>query len=336
MYVMPVVPVAPACPAFPALPSAWKSQFDVVPEMPVIGSGAFGTIFQVRDRRSQHTFAIKVMQKSYYERRGMGKQLSTEMQTMQRAASVGDPGWSRVVQFHGAQEEGGYIFLLLELCSYGNVAQHLTNAPNGISEATAARCARHLFQGLRDIHAAGIIHRDIKLANLLLTTHGVLKICDFGWAAEACDAPRGLAGTFDTMAPEVLRNKPQTAAVDMWSAGAVLYHLVTGSRLLHGNTGKGATQLTLTDPKGAEHKRAQLLLREISTCCPPSKKARPSYVSEACWDLIRRLLEPDPDYRPTAVEALTHRWLCGDKEQELSRNRRASCASLAHARWGGA
>lgn len=333
---MPVVHVAPACLALPALPSAWKSQFDVVPENPAIGSGAFGTIFQVRDRSSQHTFAVKVMQRAYYEQRGMGKQLSSEIQTMQRAAAVGDPGWSRVVQFHGAQEEGGYIFLLLELCSYGNVAQHLANCPGGISEATVARCARHLFQGLRDIHFAGIIHRDIKLGNLLLTTHGVLKICDFGWAAEASAAPRGLAGTFDTMAPEVLAQKAQTVAVDLWSAGAVLFHLVTGSKLLHCSTGNGATQLTVTNPKAAERKRSQTLLSEINSCCPPSRKARPAHVSEACWDLIRRLLELEPEHRPTAVEALEHRWLTGDKAQETSRNRRGSCASLAHARWGGA
>lgn len=276
------------------------------------------------------------MQRTYYERRGMGKQLATEIQTMQRASSVGDPGWSRVVQFHGAQEEGGYIFLLLELCLYGNLAQQLTNAPKGISEATAARCARHLFQGLRDIHATGIIHRDIKLANLLITTNGVLKITDFGWAAEACDAPRGLAGTFDTMAPEVLRNKTQTAAIDLWSAGAVLYHLVTGRRLLHCNTDQGATQLTITDPKSAERERSQWLLMEISGCCPPPTRARPKHVSEACWDLIRRLLEPEPDFRPTAAEALEHRWLHSEKGQEAPRSRRGSCASMAHARWGGA
>merc|ERR1719313_198018 len=257
MFVMPAPSPTSSTSPMPSLPSAWKSQFDLVPDKPMIGSGAFGTIFQVRDRFSHHTFAVKVMQRNYYERRGMGKQLSTEIQAMQRAAAVGDAGWSRVVQFHGAQEEGGYIFLLLELCLYGNLAQQLALTPQGISEATVARCARHLFQGLRDIHAAGIIHRDIKLANLLITTNGVLKITDFGWAAEACEAPRGLAGTFETMAPEVLRQKPQTTAVDMWSAGAVLYHLVTGRRLIQSNVDcKGATQLTLTDPKGAERNPA--------------------------------------------------------------------------------
>jgi serine/threonine protein kinase len=294
--------------------------------MPIIGSGAFGTIFQVRDRRSNRTFAVKVMQRQHYEMRGMGKQLSTEVNTMQRAASIGDPGWSRVVQLHGVQEEAGCIFLLLELCMYGNLTQQMTHHPQGLSEATAARCTRHLLQGLRDIHAAGIIHRDIKLENLLITTNGVLKITDFGWAAEARDKPRGLAGTYDTMAPEVLQNVPQTIAVDMWSAGAVLFHMVCGKKLLQATT---ATHLSNIDPQRAESKRRERLLREIKAICPLSSRARPKHVSEACWDLIRRLLQPDVQWRLTAAEALDHAWLRGE-----------SCVSqdfsLARGRMGGA
>lgn len=320
MFVLPMAPAMLAQPSLPPLPSAWKGQFEVVPEMPVIGSGAFGTIFQVRDRRSHRTFAVKVMQRHNYELRGMGQQLSTEVQTMQRAASIGDPGWSRVVQFHGAQEESGCMFLLLELCMYGNLTQQMSHHPQGLSETTAVRCTRHLLQGLRDIHAAGIIHRDIKLENLLITTNGVLKITDFGWAAEARERPRGLAGTFDTMAPEVLENRPQTVAVDMWSAGAVLFHMVTGRKLLQTNTGAGMTQLTHVDPHRAESKRRERLLKEIRLICPLSSRARPKHVSEACWDLIRRLLEPEVDWRLNAVDALEHKWLHGEKSmgQEFS------------------
>jgi len=315
----------------PPLPSAWAQHFEVVPEKPIIGSGAFGTIFQVRDRRSHRSFAVKVMQRKHYEQRGMGKQLSTEVQAMQRASSVGDPGWSRVVQIHSALEENGCIFLLLELCKYGDLTQQLTNAPQGIAEATAVRCARHLFQGLRDIHAAGVIHRDIKLENLLMTTNGVLKITDFGWAADARDCPRGLAGTFDTMAPEVLQNLPQTAAVDMWSAGAVIFHLVCGRKLLNASVGAGATQLSNTDPKAAESLRRVRLLKEMKLCCPPPLQMRPQHVSEACWDLIRRLLDPDVERRPTATEALVHPWLRADKGAESMRSSR-----IAMSRFGGA
>lgn len=249
---------------------------------------------------------------------------------MQRAAAVGDPGWSRVVQLHGAKEENGCIFLLLELCMYGNLTQQLASTPHGIPEATAMRNARHLFQGLRDIHMAGILHRDIKLENLLITTNGVLKITDFGWAVESRDSPRGLAGTFDTMAPEVLQNQVQTTAVDMWSAGAVLFNLVCGRKLIQANVGPGATQLTLKDQRSADQVRKERLLADIKKSCPPPFSARPVGVSEACWDLIRKLLDPDVERRYTAIEALDHPWLRAEKDQELARG------SLARGRVGGA
>lgn len=310
----------------PSLPSAWLGNFEIVREMPVIGTGSFGTIFHVRDRGNQRTFAVKVIDRRHYEVRGMGKQISTEIKAMQRSNNAcSDPGWSRVVQLHGIAEENGFVFLMLELCVHGNLAQQLFNSPAGIKEGAAARCARHLFQGLRDIHAAGIIHRDIKPENLLLTTNGVLKISDFGWAADLCEAPTGFAGTFDTMAPEILKNETHSTAVDMWSAGAVLYHMVTGKKLLRANIGQGATQLSNTDPKAAALKRRNRVLKDIENRCPPSPRSRPKHVSEDCWDLICLLLEPEHRRRPTAEEALQHPWLCGDRDY-----------SQQHSRYGGA
>jgi len=295
----------------PLLPSAWQGQFEIVREMPVIGSGSFGTIFHVRDRGNQRTFAVKVIQRRHYERRGMGKQLSTEINAMQRAnKACTDPGWSRVVQLHGYVEENGCIFLMLELCVHGNLAQQLHNSPAGIKEGSAARCARHLFQGLRDIHAARIIHRDIKPENLLLTTNGVLKIADFGWAANVSERATGFAGTFETMAPEVLKGHKHTTAVDIWSAGVVLYQMVTGKRLLaKAKLGVGATQLSHTDPEAAANKRCEAALSEIEAKCPLSRKSKPKHVNKSCWDLICSLLEPEPHLRPTAEEVLDHPWL---------------------------
>jgi len=303
-----VVPVLDS--VLPPLPAAWVSQFELVPEMPILGSGAFGTIFQVRDRQSHCPFACKVMKRSYFEVRGIGAQLTFEVQAMQRVASVtNDPGWSKVVRLYGATEEAGCVFLLLELCIDGTLAHKLAAHPGGLPEALAARGCRHLFQGLREIHSVGIIHRDIKLENLLMTTNGVLKITDFGWAADSANTPQDLAGTFETMAPEVLREAAQTQAADMWSAGAVLFHAVVGRPPFQADIGAGATQLSHSDPHAAVRIRKNRLLERIEACCPPSSEARPSHVSEMCWDLLRRLLEPDVEQRISLEEALQHEWL---------------------------
>merc|ERR1719237_666054 len=125
--------------------------------------------------------------------RGIGAQLAFEVQAMQRVACVySDPGWSKVVRLYGATEDAGCVFLLLELCVDGTLAHKLAAHPGGLPEPLAARASRHLLQGLREIHSVGIIHRDIKLENLLMTTNGVLKITDFGWAADAARTPRDL------------------------------------------------------------------------------------------------------------------------------------------------
>lgn len=302
------VPVLGAVP--PPLPAAWTAQFEVVPEMPIIGSGAFATIFQVRDRQTHCPFACKVMRRSFFEMRGMGPQLAFEVQAMKRVASVmDDPGWSRVVRLYGAMEENGYVFLLLELCFNGNLTQQLAAHPGGLPEALVVRGCRHLLQGLREIHSVGIIHRDIKLDNLLITTNGVLKITDFGWATDSAKTPNGLAGTFETMAPEVLRGSPQTTAADMWSVGVVLFELVVGRPLLQADISAGATQLSHSDPQAALRIRQERLLANIEVCCPPSATTRPPHVRETCWDLLRRLLEPNVEQRISVDEALKHEWV---------------------------
>merc|ERR1719387_1299347 len=113
---------------------------------------------------------------------------------------------SHVVRLCDVGEERGCVFLLLEYCSVGNMQQILmAQAGFKLSERRAARWARHLLTGLRDLHALDIIHRDIKFDNLLITAAGALKITDFGWCSTKADAPTTLAGTFTFMAPEVLR-----------------------------------------------------------------------------------------------------------------------------------
>lgn len=279
-----------ALPQLPSLPSIWAAQFRLHPDTPVIGSGAYGTIFQVLDLTNR-PFAVKVMQRHFFEIRGLGDQLSMEVQAMHRAGAVSEDGWSRVVKLYAWCEEAGCVFMLLELCFYGNLRHQLNASPGGLSECNASRSMRHLLEGLRDTHAAGFLHRDIKLDNLLITTNGVLKVTDFGWARESKEAPRGLAGTFETMAPEILRDEAQTEKVDIWSAGAVLFHILCGRPLLQ----------CATDADAA--------LKEIEAMCPLKEESRPAHMSETCWDLLRRLLEDDVTKRPTAEEALAHSWL---------------------------
>lgn len=254
-------------------------------------------------------FACKVMQRGFLDMRGMTSQIFSEINAMQAATAQ---RIEHVVHLIDMIEEAGCVFMLLELCSSGNLQQVL--APMEIQghrlvEQQIAVWARHLLLGLRDLHSLNIMHRDIKTDNLLITHQGILKITDFGWCADKNSAPKALAGTFSTMAPEVLRNESQTEAVDIWAAGAVIMQMVIGRPMLLTDITAGATQLTHSDPHAATQMRQQRLLDEIAQCCPPPSSARPEGVSKQCWEFLQGLLVPDATQRMTAAEALQHDWL---------------------------
>lgn len=285
-------------PAFPSLPKAWRSRYEVVPEHPFLGGGSFARVFQLRDKETQQFYACKVMERQFLEVHGMGTQVHTEIKAMQLLT-----GSSHVAQLHDVAEENGEIFILLELCHMGNLHDEL--CASGAAQLQLGRakdCARHLLEGLAEIHDKGIMHRDIKPDNMLITLDGSLKICDFGWAAFAREQRRDLAGSFRTMAPEVLLGDVQTTAIDIWSAGVALFYLVTGSPLLDVET---------TDDPSCRSR----LLADIQRLCPLSRAARPAGVSESCWDFLRSLLHPCALLRPSAREALQHSWLVADHSE---------------------
>jgi len=302
-------------PSLPALPNVWRASFEVCAENPIIGTGSFAQVFQVLHRTSRQHFAVKVMHRPHFSIRGIEAQIDAEIRSMQLLS--GDvPGLDaerHVVRLHDVTEELDNVFLLLELCHRGDVRRLLREKACGrLAEADAALWARQLFLGLSNIHRLGVLHRDIKPENLLCTHDSLLKITDFGWCAELKDAPNTLAGTFHYMAPEVLRLQPQTAAADVWSAGAVIFQMLTGRQLLNTFLGAGATRISHQNPQESTNIRRKRLLEEIATACPPSPSLRPQDVSPSCWKALRRMLAPDVDKRMTVDEALRHDWLQQD------------------------
>ncbi|CAK0880308.1 unnamed protein product, partial [Prorocentrum cordatum] len=123
---------------------------------------------------------------------------------------------SNVLRLLDTAEESGTVYLRLELCSC-DLLRFAGAQPGGVlAEPEAALWGAQLMAGLRDIHALGVLHRDVKPENLLLTPGGTLKVADFGWCAYIRDSPCTLAGTFQYMAPEILEQRAvQTEAVDV-------------------------------------------------------------------------------------------------------------------------
>lgn len=298
-----------ACQAAPdsSVPNLWQPRFELAGEDTFLGGGAFAKVFRLVERPTGASFAMKVMSRPNFAMRGIGAQVDAEIDAMRVANHL---GCRNVVRLEDVVEESDYVYMRLELCTC-DLLRYASLQPEGrLSEEQARRYATQLMSGLADLHTLGIIHRDLKPENMLLSEDSSLRIADFGWCADVRDAPSSLAGTLQYMAPEMLEgSEAQTEAVDLWSAGITVWQLLTNRAFLTTYIGPGATELSHHDAQQSTNLRTQWLVEEIRAKCPLTEALRPDSAGAACFDLLRRLLQPEVRHRATAAEALSHIWL---------------------------
>lgn len=295
----------PALHCAPSLPSAWTSAFELDPEAPILGGGAFAQVLRVKEKGSGDTFAVKVLSRPAFACRGIEGQIWAELGALRRCAEDTQGRGARVVHLVDVAEDAGLVYLRLRLCSCD--LQQVADSSGGIlAEADTRRWAAQLMEGLRDLHSLGILHRDIKPANILLS-EGAVRIADFGWCTDTTERSTQLAGTFQYMAPEVLRQKDaQTPVVDLWSSGITIFQLLTGRHLLSSPRSSGFSH---QDPQRATTAKITALLTEIGQLCPLGESSRPRHLSQVCWGFLCLLLEVNPTQRASARTALAHAWV---------------------------
>lgn len=249
------------------------------PELTPIGSGGFGAVYRTQDHELGVPVAVKVPFRS-----GSGD-LSREVMLELRASAVlRHPGF---VQILDAGIDGdGVPFLVMELAERGSLDGMLTGSPRSWAEITPI--ASGLLEGLAYAHARGLVHRDVKPANVLLTgtgPHPLPKLADFGLAkltqqTGGYQSTRLAAGTILYMAPEAFDQDTSCIhpGVDLYAFGVLLHELVTGS------SPWSQTDLALLMAKVQGGRRPLKL---------PQQSDAPSWLPE----VLDRLLEPDPARR---------------------------------------
>ncbi len=195
----------------------------------VLGSGGMATVYRAFDRRLQRYRAIKILSPALAERESLRKRFLAEAQTM---ATLEE---SRVVRVFDMGEDEGRVYIVMELVEGGSLVDRV-NAAGPLPPQLATQVAIQIAESLHVAHVAGVIHRDIKPHNILLTRSGDIRITDFGIAQVQSDASDGLTrtgavmGTWGFMAPEQRSNaKGVDARADVFSTGATLWALMKAS-----------------------------------------------------------------------------------------------------------
>lgn len=189
-----------------------------------LGAGGMGTVYRAVDRRIKREVALKVLHPELTGHPTARRRMVQEAEALARMESP------NVVRVFDVFDEGALLIIVLELVTGGDLTTVLKGG--GIGESEAVRLCRGILVGLQAIHEAGLVHRDIKPNNILLTATGIPKVTDLGVARDSQARERtqlgASLGTPEYMSPEQVQGVVVDARSDVYAVGLVLFELLTG------------------------------------------------------------------------------------------------------------
>jgi len=215
-----------------------------------IGEGGMGVVYRARDEVLNRDVALKLLGKGALEKVGPGH-LLREAQT---ASSLSHPN---ICTIHQVGETGNDFYVVMELIEGRSLSDLIT--ATGLSMETVTRYGTQIADALAHAHDRGIVHRDLKGSNVMVTPEGRVKVLDFGLATRLereeiseltlshSSLESKLVGTLPYMAPEVLRGQKGDYLSDVWSLGVLLYEAAAGKLPFRGNTGFEVTSAILRE-----------------------------------------------------------------------------------------
>ncbi|WP_069171113.1 serine/threonine-protein kinase [Streptomyces griseus] len=246
----------------------------------VLGRGGMGKVWRAQDEVLHRTVAVKELTAGLYAAEADRAVLHARTQKEARAAArITHPG---VVTVHDVIEYDHRPWIVMQYVDGPSLAD-ATKERGEVEAREAARIGLHVLSALRAAHGAGVLHRDVKPANVLLARDGQVLLTDFGIAAIEGDSTitrtGELVGSIDYLAPERVRGGDPGPASDLWSLGATLYTAVEGQSPFRRSSPISTMQAVVTEE-------------------PP-----PPMRGGALEPVITALLRKDPADRPTAEEA---------------------------------
>ncbi|PVF99565.1 hypothetical protein CPB86DRAFT_872615 [Serendipita vermifera] len=254
-----------------------------------LGKGAFAQVFRALNWTTGETVAVKQISLANIPKGDLGE-IMAEIDLLK---NLNHPN---IVKYKGFVKTKEYLNIILEYCENGslhNICKRFGKFPENL----VAVYILQVLHGLVYLHDQGVIHRDIKGANILTNKDGSVKLADFGVAtAQVSDG--AVVGSPYWMAPEVIEQLGATTASDIWSVGCVVIELLEGKPPYH-----------FLDPMPA-------LFRIVQDDCPPI----PEGASPIVKDFLYHCFQKDCNLRISAKKLLRHPWMVSAKKQVAARS----------------
>jgi len=265
-----------------------------------LGAGGMGEVYEAHDSRLNRSVALKVV------RRDVASDVVRRQRLEREASAVATINHPHIVTLHSIEEDGDVLFLTMELVDGSTLTDAIP--AEGLPLDRFLALAIQLADALQAAHGRGVIHRDLKPGNIMVTRDGVLKVLDFGLSKIAIDQTAGpvttesltidgrMVGTAPYMAPEQIEGKASDARADIFSLGIILFEMATGRRPFSGQTPMATlTAILRDDPPLASEVRSAFpedLARVIDRCLvkdPARRTQTAADLRNQLEDLLRML-----------------------------------------------
>jgi predicted Ser/Thr protein kinase len=262
-----------------------------------LGRGGMGMVYRARDLELGETVAIKVLRPDVARQSvRVEKRFRSEIRLARRVRH------RNVCSVYGDGVDGGLLYICMELVEGENLARRIRRS-GALPPEEAWDVVRQVADGLRAIHQAGIVHRDLKTGNLMVDAEGVVRVMDFGIAkhhvagleAGTVTVTSALVGTPEYMSPEQLRGEPVDFRSDLYAFGVVIYELFTGTLPFRGPTPVATILRQLQEPPNLERARLPPSLRPVlARILAKAPAERPAGAAEMRQELHRVRLTGQP------------------------------------------
>ncbi|KAI1293765.1 Testis-specific serine/threonine-protein kinase 1 [Halotydeus destructor] len=263
-----------------------------------IGGGAFSKVYKARGKNKENKMvdmACKLIMLSEVPEEWKERSMKNELKVICKLNHV------NIVSVFEVVKTRTRVFMFMELCP-DTISAYITRTRKVLKEKQARFWFRQLMSAMEYVHAKEVAHRDLKLDNMLLDAKNNLKVADFGFASFVTNRDTGTpvlmnteCGTRAYMAPEIHSMPYDGQIADIWSCGVILFELVTLKKPFDDNL--------------PEEKMIEIQKKQLFTF--PDAKLLP--LSDEVKDLIRLMLDPNVDKRPSATACLKHKWTTSSK-----------------------